>query len=616
MTVYFVSRHAGAKFWAKYHDERLQLPLSIDRYVEHYESEWTQPGDVVIGTLPLKEIAAVQLRGGQFVSLDLHMPPGLRGTELTATEMTKLGAVLTPYRVDALETRVVPAAKLVQTPSATRSEQVRSITIMLVSDQLAPQLIGLDVRPSTHALLITTKSMKRKAATLQQLLDRKLKAASGSDSELDPTVQLKEIEAESFQQFRHHAQRVVNDCLQNGFAPIVLNATGGTKPMSMAFVEAAQEARRQGVPVQIIYIDTGLGVADMLTPEDPVALPSVLNIEELIACSGRKAVACAQASPFFQQQMARDQLHEHLLRIPEAALGALNLVMSKVESGERVGGADGVVHVTEEPLIRALATSHLQGHPKLGAHLQQAGVLSCEPDFSPQSATIRLTSKSEIAYLNGGWLEAYVAKRLSEGDVDDWAANLKVEGAKNELDGVAAAGNRLLMVEVKTQKQRRGHSNDDRGTYKAAEQSVYKLDSLGTSLAPLFGKRWYVSARPLDRTDLERAHSLGICVFAPKAGDKGRPISAFASELRLWVGERPRSMVRSPNLRRSTVPVDSENWSPQRTGPFAKSDASIAGGSLKPSAISDLQALKSGMTSAQRYGGPAAPAKTAKPRSR
>ncbi len=56
MTTQFISRHAGAREWAK------QEGIKIDYCVEHFDVNDAKKQDVVIGTLPVNLVCEVNLR--------------------------------------------------------------------------------------------------------------------------------------------------------------------------------------------------------------------------------------------------------------------------------------------------------------------------------------------------------------------------------------------------------------------------------------------------------------------------------------------------------------------------------------------------------------------------
>ncbi|MDQ2695184.1 MAG: CRISPR-associated protein Csx16 [Pseudomonadota bacterium] len=93
MTTYFVTRHPGARAWAE------AQGIRVDRQVDHLDVAAVNPGDMVIGSLPVNLAAVVCARGARYMHLSLVVPPQLRGVELSAQQMNELGAVVEEYRV-------------------------------------------------------------------------------------------------------------------------------------------------------------------------------------------------------------------------------------------------------------------------------------------------------------------------------------------------------------------------------------------------------------------------------------------------------------------------------------------------------------------------------------
>ncbi len=103
MTTYFVSRHPGAVEWAA------SQSFYVDSLVTHLDAGQVQPGDTVIGSLPVNLAAQVCERGAAYWHLSLELPAKLRGRELSASDMHQLGAHLRPYHVES--TTIEHAAK-------------------------------------------------------------------------------------------------------------------------------------------------------------------------------------------------------------------------------------------------------------------------------------------------------------------------------------------------------------------------------------------------------------------------------------------------------------------------------------------------------------------------
>lgn len=90
---WFVSRHPGAVEWLA------EQGIQIDRMIAHLDIRQIQSGDWVLGTLPVSLAAQVCALGACYVHLHVPMPETLRGRELTAEQLHKVGAHLTVYRV-------------------------------------------------------------------------------------------------------------------------------------------------------------------------------------------------------------------------------------------------------------------------------------------------------------------------------------------------------------------------------------------------------------------------------------------------------------------------------------------------------------------------------------
>lgn len=68
MTVYFVSRHPGARDWAAAEG------IVVDEFIAHLDVTKAHAGDVVIGSLPVNLAAEVCARGARYLHLSLDLP--------------------------------------------------------------------------------------------------------------------------------------------------------------------------------------------------------------------------------------------------------------------------------------------------------------------------------------------------------------------------------------------------------------------------------------------------------------------------------------------------------------------------------------------------------------
>ncbi len=93
MTIWFVSRHAGALEWARRHD------IGFDRHAAHLNLENVVTNDTVIGSLPVNSAARVCEIGAQFFNLSLDLPADARGRELSADDLERYGARIERFDV-------------------------------------------------------------------------------------------------------------------------------------------------------------------------------------------------------------------------------------------------------------------------------------------------------------------------------------------------------------------------------------------------------------------------------------------------------------------------------------------------------------------------------------
>lgn len=94
---YFVTRHPGARTWAA------EEGIAVDAVIDHLDPASIQPGDTVIGSLPVNLAAEVCERGGRYLHLSLDLPAELRGRELSAEDMRRVGARVEQYRILSVE---------------------------------------------------------------------------------------------------------------------------------------------------------------------------------------------------------------------------------------------------------------------------------------------------------------------------------------------------------------------------------------------------------------------------------------------------------------------------------------------------------------------------------
>lgn len=98
MTTWFITRHPGALKWADH------TGLAFDCHCTHLDPAGVQPGDTVIGTLPVHLAAAVCRQGVRYLHLSLDISASGRGRELDADQLAACHPRLESYAVTLLPT--------------------------------------------------------------------------------------------------------------------------------------------------------------------------------------------------------------------------------------------------------------------------------------------------------------------------------------------------------------------------------------------------------------------------------------------------------------------------------------------------------------------------------
>ena len=97
MKTWFISRHPGALQWMQ------RNKIHFDEHVTHLDTKLIQPGDKVVGSLPVNLAFEVCEKGASYWNLSLHIPAQARGVELSADELDKYSAKLEQFLIQKIE---------------------------------------------------------------------------------------------------------------------------------------------------------------------------------------------------------------------------------------------------------------------------------------------------------------------------------------------------------------------------------------------------------------------------------------------------------------------------------------------------------------------------------
>lgn len=270
---------------------------------------------------------------------------------------------------------------------------------------------------------------------------------------------------------------------------IALNATGGTKLMSIAAYEAFRS-----VSAPIYYVHPEHNRLLWLSPKRPHHdLTGRLKLKDYLMAYGADRVdipAGAQSVPPALQELT-SQLLAAIDRYADE-LSTLNYLAYQADNPRL--SAEIPYNCQSRPLLRELLEL-----------FENAGI--CRLDHR----LISFPSEEARFTANGGWLEmhayAVCCQIRQKYAIQDMACNIVIErhptgkiAIKNEIDIGLIRANRLHLIECKT---KHVEKNAD---------MLYKLDSLRDLMGGLQGRAMLVSFNNLDKSSRARARELNIAL--------------------------------------------------------------------------------------------------------
>lgn len=265
----------------------------------------------------------------------------------------------------------------------------------------------------------------------------------------------------------------------------IYNVTGGTKLMAVALTGIFNE---QGF--KQIYVNTASNQIEQLFPRgESTLLPNLLDTKTYLEAhdvTWRKAesdaegwldnVNCRESATLkLATAVAKDHNANHFLSMLNQSL-----VLAVNKTGQLHNPQLDLNFIPDK-------------FAKAFQELEESGSI----DFDKDNKRIYLKSAASHRYLSGAWLEEYfylVARRAGLTDIHsgiDITDNFdSKKDIRNEIDGAATYGNRVLLVECKTSAFGKDQQKDS--------NIVYKLDSLSHQIGGIFHTSLLLSAQPLD----------------------------------------------------------------------------------------------------------------------
>ncbi|MDY0073570.1 MAG: CRISPR-associated protein Csx16 [Thauera sp.] len=514
MTIWFVTRHRGAIAWAHRHGI-VSAEEGAERIVDSIVASDVSVGDTVIGTLPVHLAADICARGARYFHIAMSVPTERRGQELTPDDMDAFGASCREFIVFG-----APGTASAGVPASLPAPGTGA-HVCLVSDQQMANLLPILKRRPARVELVCTPEMQQDGRGVDRLA-RSLCHYGYSVEQVTPHAAPRECAAD-FHAARLFARQLREKLFQaHPGEPLTLNATGGTKALSSAFLMEFQG-------LEILYTDTqGGGFIRHMdgSAAGPEPLGSlVTSIDDYLHCQGYRITRSISDNKRWRENAdARRGVSEQL------AAGSGTNIMNNF-----IGELNRRAQQVEDKLLR----THFQGNPRSLSTEKRNELLEQHLPFTPSPAlatpailapliaslfdtdllrcnedgAVFFAGVDALRYLSGGWLEEWAWHVARACGADDCRCGVFVQMNKdgtasdkddNELDLMVLHNNRLLIAECKTINWWGASGKQD---------ILNKLDALGNHARGLFGRTLLVSARPLDDDARRRADNYGVKVL-------------------------------------------------------------------------------------------------------
>lgn len=290
---------------------------------------------------------------------------------------------------------------------------------------------------------------------------------------------------------------------------VVFHATGGTKLMVLAIHQQLLNLASGQGSYRLLYADTAhqtLSWLDEQPRQEPMA--DVLTLNEQLLLRGYRT--SNDTRPAHIQQRASERAKVTRFMGEKSAqlkgfLGALNYHARQAADGKSLAREFDYLPNPHSPAGKLLELA------------QQQGLLVTDEAYNQ----ITFANAEAAEYFCGGWVEEYVFLKFT-GTLAPSQYTLgaqithSVSKTSNEIDGIAVAHNRALIIECKAKKQDQ------------AQDAIYKLGQLVKQVGGLMARGLYVSARPVSDTDRNRAREYGVDVLA------GEELANLSDYLRQW----------------------------------------------------------------------------------
>ena len=375
-----------------------------------------------------------------------------------------------------------------------------ALHLCIATGQNAANFIPLKQLSAQDIWVLETPDMQRQHSA--KALGMALKSALP-----DARVRILPFDDSSPQTMQTAALQLANDELDG--KDVAFHTTGGTKLMVLAMHQQLLNLSAGQGSYRVLYADTAHQTLSWLG-EQPRQEPmkDVLTLNELLLLRGYRTSNDTRPAQIQQRASERAKVTRFMGEKSaqlKGFLGALNYHARQAADGKSLAREFDYLPNTHSPAGKLLELA------------QQQELLSSDENYNQ----VTFASAEAAEYFCGGWVEEYVFLKFTgilAPSQYTLGAQLthSISKTSNEIDGIAVARNRALIVECKAKKQDQ------------AQDAIYKLGQLVKQVGGLMARGLYVSARQVSDTDRARAREYGVDVLA------GEELAGLSDYLRQW----------------------------------------------------------------------------------
>lgn len=374
--------------------------------------------------------------------------------------------------------------------------------IALVSDQRMQNVIPLHQVNAQYNGLVLVMSKERRTG---KPFPKYEKAANDLIAVLGSKLQVK-VSDKFVDPYNIEAMTSTISALVNKYGnQTVVNISGGTKPMAISALRAAQAAG-----VACLYTNTEDNEILWLSPDGSITSEPIqvanLDVPLYIRAYGERVIKSKKVTDLSEIH----KMWANILGVQHKNI--YQPIINKVTSAIKQEYQDK----TGYPVICQVKSTHRQA--EIIEQLANKWLWLWDQNLKQ----ITLTDKQTANFLNGGWIEILVAIRMQQsGLFDDVLLNIELDGIDGEIDVAAVSNGKLVLVECKS-------------NVKQAIQ-LNKLDSFRRRLGGPYAQAYYARASEANanqiRQQCQKIHLDGVFfgtelyTIGEKIGEKMRCIS-------------------------------------------------------------------------------------------